>query len=221
MRIGIIYDTHNLLRPEIAERLRGCDKILHCGDISSRSVLDQLKQIARVMAVRGTNDKEWAECLPDHLDFELGGLRIYMTHKKKDLPKDLQPYDLVLTGHSHQYADTWMEQPVGHRTRLLNPGSCGPRRFYQAITMALLTIDEDGWKVERIEIAHKEAQPEAGRADMRKTIETVVGETRKGRAVDDIVRKHQLDASLVEQIVRLYLTHPGVTTDGIMTKMGM
>lgn len=83
MKIGIISDTHDLLRPEVIEALRGCDCILHGGDISSQSVLDQLEEIAPVKVVRGNNDKEWAECLPMFLDFELGGLRIYMTHKKK------------------------------------------------------------------------------------------------------------------------------------------
>ena len=89
MKIGIISDTHDLLRPEVKDTLKGCDQILHGGDISSRGILDMLEEIAPVKAVRGNNDKEWAEQLPPFLDFELGGLRIYMTHKKKDLPVDL------------------------------------------------------------------------------------------------------------------------------------
>lgn len=104
MKIGIISDTHDLLRPEVVDALQGCDYILHGGDISSQRILDQLEQIAPVKAVRGNNDKEWADHLPFFLDFELGGLRIYMAHKKKDLPEDLTPYHLVIYGHSHQYA---------------------------------------------------------------------------------------------------------------------
>ena len=76
--------------------------------------------------------------------------------KKKGLPKDLSPFDIVVIGHSHQYSNTWKEHPDGRRTLILNPGSCGPRRYYQAITMAVLTVDEDGWIVKRIEIPHEE-----------------------------------------------------------------
>ncbi len=89
------------------DALGGTDCILHCGDISNRRILDQLEQIAPVKAVRGNNDGEWAEHLPLSLDFELGGLRVYMTHRKKDLPQDLTAYDLVIYGHSHQYTEAW------------------------------------------------------------------------------------------------------------------
>lgn len=223
MRIGMISDTHNLLRPEVKEKLQGVDCILHCGDIGSRMVLDELGKIAPVKAVRGNVDKEWAEGIPGHLELELGGLFIYMIHKKKDLPKDLSSYDIVMTGHSHQYVSTWMEAADGHRTLLLNPGSCGPKRFYQAVTMAMLTIDEDGWNVKRIEIPHApmEIIPGTDSADVRAIIEIVVSETKKGRTVETIARKHKWNNALVEQIVRLYVTHPGVTADGIMTKMGL
>ena len=223
MKIGILSDTHDLLRPEVAQHLQGCDGILHGGDISSQQILDQLKQIAPVKVVRGNNDKEWAEHLPLFLDFELGGLRFYMTHKKKDLPKDVSAYDLVIYGHSHQYAEAWMP-PVGtRRTLVLNPGSCGPRRFHQPITMAVMEIDGDGWQVKRIEIPHtpKEAAPKITSGDVRRQIEIVVKETQRGQTVGAIARKHGLDAALVEQIARLYVTHPGVTVDGIMTKMGL
>ena len=223
MKIGILSDTHDLLRQEVIQCLRGCDCILHGGDISSRKVLDQLTQIAPVKVVRGNNDKDWAEDLPLFLDFELAGLRFYMTHKKKDLPKDLSAYDLVIYGHSHQYAEAWLPPAGTHRTLLLNPGSCGPRRFHQPITMAIMEIADDGWQVERIEIPHtaKEAAPGFDPGDVRRQIEIVVSETRKGQTVSAIARKHGLDAALVEQIARLYVTHPGVTVDGIMTKMGL
>ena len=223
MKIGIISDTHDLLRPEVVDALQGCDTILHGGDISSQRVLDQLEQIAPVKAVRGNNDKEWAEHLPLFLDFELGGLRIYMTHKKKDLPEDLTPYDLVIYGHSHQYASVWQE-PVGKsRTLLLNPGSCGPRRFIQPITVAILRIDPDGWNVQQIRIPHttKEKAPGIDSGNIYRQIEVVIHDTEKGLSVDSIAQKHGLDRDLVEQIVRLYVTHPGVTADGIMTKMGL
>ena len=221
MKIAILSDTHNLLRLEVMEHLRGADYILHGGDISRQEILDRLEAIAPVRAVRGNNDKEWAEHLPEFLDFHLAGLHFYMTHKKKDLPKDLSPYDIVVIGHSHQYSDLWKDYPDGHRTLILNPGSCGPRRFYQAITMALLTVDDAGWIVKRIELLHEQKENRMSAPDMRSVIETVITETQKSRSVEQIARKHQLKITLVEQIVRLYVTHPGVTADGIMTKMGL
>ena len=221
MKIAILSDTHNLLRPEVIEYLQGSDYILHGGDISKQEILDRLEAIAPVKVVRGNNDKEWAEHLPGFLDFELAGLHFYMAHKKKDLPKDLSPYDIVVIGHSHQYSDTWKDHPDGHRTLILNPGSCGPQRFYQAITMAVLMVNEDGWIAKRIEIPHEQKETRISGLDMRFVIETVVAETQKSRSVEEIARKHKLKISLVEQIVRLYVTHPGVTVDGIMTKMGL
>ena len=179
MKIGIISDTHNLLRPEVLDYLQGCDAILHGGDISSQSILDQLEQIALVKVVRGNNDKEWADHLPLFLDFELGCLRFYMTHKKKDLPKNLSAYDLVIYGHSHQYSEIWLPVTAGgKRTLLLNPGSCGPRRFVQPITMAIMTIDEDGWIVKRIDIPHSQKETALKTSgDVRQQIELVVRET--------------------------------------------
>ena len=224
MKIGIISDTHDLLRPEVQKTLQGCDWILHGGDISSRRILDQLEAIAPVKVVRGNNDKDWAESLPSFLDFELGGLRICMVHKKKDLPDDLSPYNLAIFGHSHSYASDWKDYPKGtHRTLLLNPGSCGPRRFHQPITMALLTIEEDGWIVKKIEIPHtkKEEIPRLDTGDVRKQIELVIRETQKGMSTDAIARKYYLDPKITEQIARLFVTHPGVTVDAIMTKMGL
>jgi putative phosphoesterase len=125
-KTGILSDTHGLLRPEVLRELQGCDAILHGGDINRQEIITELERIAPVYIVRGNNDKEWAEHLPLFLDFELFGLRVYMTHKKKDLPKDLTAYDLVVYGHSHKY-----EQKTNGRTHLINPGSCGPRRFNQ------------------------------------------------------------------------------------------
>ena len=218
MKIAVISDTHDLLRPEVLDHLRGCDCILHGGDISSRKILEQLEEIAPVKAVRGNNDREWAEGIPTLLDFELGGLRICMAHKKKDLPKDPAPYDLAVCGHTHRYESAW----IG-RTLLLNPGSCGPRLFHQPITMAMLRTDEDGFACEKIEIPHtpKEAAVKIDSGSIRQQIELVIRETQKGRTTDRIAEKYGLDPRVTEQIARLYVTHPGVTADGIMTKMGL
>ena len=224
MIIGVLADTHDLLRREVTEALQGCDWILHAGDISSPEILDRLEQIAPVKAVRGNNDRDWAEELPAFLDFELGGLRVCMAHRKKDLPGDLNAYDLAVCGHTHQYVSEWLaHREDGGRTLLLNPGSCGPRRFHQPITLAILRTGEDGFTAEQIGIAHrpKEAAPRIGAGDIRGQIETVIRETQRGLTTDEVAAKYGLDPKLAEQIARLYVTHPGVTADGIMTKMGL
>ena len=217
MKIGIISDTHNLLRPEVIRALEGCEAILHGGDINRQEILDRLEDIAPVHAVRGNNDKEWAEHIPLFLDFELAGLRIYMTHRKKDLPQDISGYDLVVFGHSHKY-----EGSMKGKTLLLNPGSCGPRRFNQAITMAVAKTDGRSVEVTRIDIPQKTTVKlsGSGSADLKKQIEVVIKETQKNRSPEAIADRYGYDKDLTEQIARLYLTHPGVTADGIMTKMG-
>lgn len=218
MKIGVLSDTHDLLRPETFTALQGCEYILHAGDISSPGLLDRLFQIAPVKAVRGNNERGGTESLPPFLDFELAGLRVFMTHKKKDVPGDVSAYDLVICGHSHRYA----EARAG-RTLLLNPGSCGPRRFHQPITLAILTVDGGVLTVERIDIpyAPKEAAPKIDPGNVKAQIELVIKETQKGRGPREIAQRSSLDPALTEQIARLYVTHPGVTADGIMTKMGL
>ena len=217
MKIGIISDTHGLLRPEVIRALEGCEAILHGGDINRQEILDRLEDIAPVHAVRGNNDKEWAEHIPLFLDFELAGLRIYMTHRKKDLPQDISGYDLVVFGHSHKY-----EGSMKGKTLLLNPGSCGPRRFNQAITMAVAKTDGRSVEVTRIDIPQKTTVKlsGSGSADLKNQIEVVIKETQKNRSPEAIADRYGYDKDLTEQIARLYLTHPGVTADGIMTKMG-
>ena len=217
MRIGIISDTHGLLRPEVTDALDGCKAILHAGDISGQEILDRLARIAPVYAVRGNNDMGWAPHIPMFLDLELEGLRIYITHKKKDLPGDLSGYDLAVFGHSHRY-----EMARQGKTLLLNPGSCGPRRFHQAITMATADINDGNIEVTRIDIPQKPVGrfTKTAEADLKMQIETVIRETQKNRNPDDIAAKYGYDRALTNQIARLYLTHPGVDADGIVAKMG-
>ena len=150
-------------------------------------------------------------------DFEIAGLRVYMTHKKTDLPDDLSPYDLVVFGHSHKYAEVHRD-----KTLLLNPGSCGPRRFNQPITLAILEIEDRQITVTKIDIPHR-GKPLAvpKREDLKTQIATVVKEIQKGRSPEQIALHHGWSVDLVEQIARLYVTHPGVTVDGIMEKMGV
>lgn len=216
MKIGVLSDTHGLLRQEVLDHLCGIDAILHGGDINNQGILMTLRSIAPVYVVRGNNDKEWAEDLPLSLDVSLAGLRICMAHKKRDLPADLSPFDLAVYGHSHRY-----EEARQGKTVLLNPGSCGPRRFNQAITMAIVTVSQDGrMDVRRIDIERRDRGLKIG-ADLKWQIETVMRETAKGRPAMEIAARKGWDAALVEQIARLYVTHPGVTAEGIMAKMGV
>lgn len=216
MKLAVISDTHDLLRPEVLSAVKGADRILHAGDISSRKILDRLQETAPVLAVRGNADKDWAEDLPHILDLSLEGLRICITHRKKDLPADLSPYDLVVVGHSHQYSET-----MQGKTLIVNPGSCGPRRFHQKITMAMAEIQEGRITIKRIDISHPVSSPKVDPADIRSQIVIVIREIDKGRGKTDIAEKYGIDPSTAEYIARLYLTHPGVTVDGIMTKMGL
>ena len=214
LRIGVLSDTHGLLRQAVVDHLTGADAVLHGGDINNRGILMTLERMAPVYAVRGNNDREWAENIPTSLDFALGGLRVFMAHRKRDLPPDLSDYNLVVYGHSHRYE----ESKVG-KTVLLNPGSCGPRRFNQAITLAVLTVEGVRITVTRIDIPHQNTPKLRIGADLKSQIETVMRETQRGRPAMEIAAKRGWDVALVEQIARLCVTHPGVTADGIMGKM--
>lgn len=152
MKVTVISDTHGLLRPEVLEKIMDCELILHGGDINRQDIIDSLKQIAPLIVVRGNNDKEWAEGVPLFESFSIGGVQVYMTHKKKDLPEDLSSYDLIITGHIHKYE----YKTIGDQV-FLNPGSCGPRKTTQPITMAVLYVEEDGFTVEKIDIPHPDA----------------------------------------------------------------
>ena len=227
-KIGIISDTHGLLRPEVIEVLKGCEAVLHGGDINSSRILEELNGIAPTYAVRGNNDKEWAKNLPETLLVELFGIRFFMVHNKKNIPKDLEDIDVIVYGHSHKYE----ERTEGGVFRL-NPGSCGPRRFTQPITFAVIEAGGEGiWRVEKIEIPHaqKGGALDEGKGcmedglkdrDMKRIVKSVMRGTDKGIPVPEIAVRSNIDEGLAEQICRLYLTHPGVSADGIMGKMGL
>ncbi len=146
-KMGIISDTHGLLRPEVMEVLKTCDCILHGGDINKPEILDELRPLASIYAVRGNNDREWAEGLAKTLRFTIEGVEFFMTHNKKDVAWDLGSAQVVVFGHTHKY----FEQMIDGRL-WLNPGSCGRSRFGQEPTMAVMTVDKGSWKVEKIVI---------------------------------------------------------------------
>ena len=152
MKIAILSDTHGLLRPRVLEFLKTADVILHGGDINRQSIVDELRQYAPLYVVRGNNDKEWAEGLPHHLTVTLGGLRFFMVHNKKELPADLTDVDVVVFGHSHKY---FQQEKDG--VLWLNPGSCGPRRFHQEITLMMADVEDGKITVEKITIPHEES----------------------------------------------------------------
>jgi putative phosphoesterase len=150
MLIGVISDTHGLMRPEAQRALQGVHLILHAGDVGAPEILTQLKLIAPVFAVRGNVDTEaWAEELPLTTVVEISGFHFYVLHNLRDL--DLKPqaagFDAVISGHTHQ-ADQHEESGVLY----LNPGSAGPRRFQLPVTLALLEITKKPWRVELVRL---------------------------------------------------------------------
>ena len=147
MRIGVISDTHGLIRPEVKTALHGCELILHAGDIIKQADLDELCTIAPVKAVQGNNDFFWAGHIPLTLDFEYAGFRIFISHMKMDLPKDISVYDLVVLGHTHRYSLTRQGN-----TTILNPGSCGPARFGHEVTMALIDVVGGKMSIQRVDL---------------------------------------------------------------------
>lgn len=150
MKLAILSDTHGLLRPQVLEYLKNADAILHGGDINKPGIVDQLRQYAPLYVVRGNNDKEWAEDIPHDLTVTLGGVTFFMVHNKKEVPADLSGVDVVVFGHSHKYVQ---EEKDGRLW--LNPGSCGPRRFHQEITMMVAQAENGQLRVEKITIPHE------------------------------------------------------------------
>ena len=135
MRVGLISDTHGLLRPEALDALRGCDHLLHADDVGDPAVLTELARLAPLHAVRGNVDR-WpgAEALPEHLDLELGGVRVHLLHDRAALPSGTVA-DVVVCGHSHRPG----VQRVDGRL-VVNPGSAGPRRFSLPVSVGLLDL---------------------------------------------------------------------------------
>ncbi|MDT9631754.1 metallophosphoesterase family protein [Pseudomonas sp. JV449] len=140
MKVGVISDTHGLLRPEAVAALQGCEQIIHAGDIGSPEILQQLAQIAPLHVVRGNNDHDaaWAEQVPDHLMLEVDGWRTLVVHDIADVPALLHTSTrLVITGHSHKPLIEWRGA-----TLYVNPGSAGRRRFKLPVTLAVLDVRE-------------------------------------------------------------------------------
>jgi putative phosphoesterase len=150
MRIGVISDTHGLLRPEAEQALQGVDLIVHAGDVGKAEILTRLKTIAPVFAVRGNVDTEkWAQELPETAMVEAGEASLYLIHNLRQLDLSMKGagIDLVISGHTHQ-AEQWEREGVLY----LNPGSAGPRRFELPVTLAVVQLGAEPWRVEIVEL---------------------------------------------------------------------
>ncbi len=137
LEVGVISDTHGLLRPEALEALAGSEVILHAGDVGGHHVLEELGRIAPVLAVRGNTDGGWARLLPERRRLELGGLPTLLLHDRALLGIDpaAEGFALVVFGHSHRPLD---ERRQG--VLWFNPGSAGPRRFRLPVSVGRLLI---------------------------------------------------------------------------------
>ena len=149
--VGIISDTHGLLRPEALHALQGSDLIIHAGDVGRPEILDALRTLAPVVAVRGNIDRdEWAAPLPLVASVSAGSAVIYVLHDVHQL--DLDPaasgFQVVVSGHSHKPSRTERNGVL-----YLNPGSAGPRRFKLPVTVARLDLHQSPWKVDFIDLA--------------------------------------------------------------------
>ena len=148
MKIGLIADTHGLLRPEALAALQGVDHLIHGGDIGGAHILAELERIAPLSVVRGNNDGDaWADDIAERLALRFGAVSLYLLHdlKQLDIDPKAEGIDVVIAGHSHK--------PL-HEERdgvlYLNPGSAGPRRFKLPISVALLHIGGDAVRFELI-----------------------------------------------------------------------
>jgi putative phosphoesterase len=145
-RIGLISDTHGLLRQEAVRALRGSELIIHAGDVGKPEILRELRKIAPVVAVRGNVDTEpWATALPETAVAEAGAALIYVLHDVNAL--DLNPaacgFHIVVSGHSHKPGKTERDGVL-----YINPGSAGPRRFQLPVTVARLNLEEEPFHLE-------------------------------------------------------------------------
>lgn len=150
-RIGLISDTHGLLRPQALNALRDSELILHAGDVGKPEILTALRELAPVIAVRGNVDKpDWASTLPETAVAEAGTVLFYVLHDLHTL--DLNPaaagFHVVVSGHSHQPGKSERDGVL-----YINPGSAGPRRFQLPVTVARLNLSRAPFEVEFVELA--------------------------------------------------------------------
>ena len=150
LSVGVISDTHGLVRPEAVSALRGSDLIIHAGDVGKPEVLEQLRALAPTHAVRGNVDRgDWAEALPETEVVEVGRLSFYVLHQVQllDLDPNAADFAAVICGHSHQPS-----AEVRDGVLYLNPGSAGPRRFRLPVAVARIAVSDSGLRPEIVEL---------------------------------------------------------------------
>lgn len=144
IKIGIISDTHGILRPEVVKILETCDFIFHAGDVDKPELLDALRPLGKLYVVRGNNDGYWAQNLRRSLTFTVGNVNFFMVHDRKDVAWELGNTQVVIFGHSHQYFCKEIDGRLW-----MNPGSCGRSRFGGDVTMAVMTVENGTWQVKK------------------------------------------------------------------------
>ena len=216
MKIGILSDTHGLLRPEVIAGLRGVDHIIHAGDIDHEAVIRELEKIAPVTVVRGNADKEWAKDLPETADLEFAGVRIFVIHNKGKITSLPEGVDVVVFGHTHKYTELEKDG-----VSWFNPGCCGKRRPGQEVSYAIMEIDEQGvFSFEKRTVETTPAVPvKTPVQQMDKVIKKVVKLTDRGMSPTEIAKACKIEEELAESICRMYLTHPGIDVNGILQRI--
>ena len=136
MKIGILSDTHGILKEEVIKNLEGCMALFHAGDVGGMEILETLRKIAPVYVVEGNNDSIEMG-LPKSLEVELEGYKFFMIHDLKSIKEVPKGYDFIISGHSHQFDIHYKS-----KTTYINPGACGKRRFGLPLTMALMNLEK-------------------------------------------------------------------------------
>ncbi|MCD7807280.1 MAG: YfcE family phosphodiesterase [Lachnospiraceae bacterium] len=233
MRISVISDTHDVLREEVLAQIRMSDAVIHAGDVSSPEIVEQLRENLRKDAalylVRGNADGGWARRIPETLEIAMEQVRIFVVHdrKKAVIPRHC---DIVISGHTHQF-----QEETADGRLWLNPGGCGRRRFFLELTMAVLYVEGRTWRVEKILIDPSKrdtgnamdkdsrraaANPlELSSGELLCIIEKILHGMKRERTIEQIAGELNLESSFVEEICRIYVTHPGVTANGILDKL--
>lgn len=214
MRIGIVSDTHGLLRREVIEGLQGVDHIIHAGDIDKKEVLDELEKIAPVTAVRGNADKDWAVYLPEKALLEFEGNRIYVIHNKGKIDDFIMDFPIIIYGHSHKYSMVEKDGQIW-----FNPGCCGKRKPDQEVSFAILEIrGKSDFSFEK-----KNVKTGGSTSSFPKNIDSIISKVMKlsdkGASHKEIAEKLKISEDLAEQICRMYFTHPGVDVAGILQRI--
>ena len=136
MKIGILSDTHGILKEEVLKNLEGCMALFHAGDVGGMEILETLRKIAPVYIVEGNNDSIEMG-LPKSLEVELEGYKFFMIHDLKSIKEVPRGYDFIISGHSHQFDIHYKS-----KTTYINPGACGKRRFGLPLTMVLMNLEK-------------------------------------------------------------------------------